>query len=980
MKRNLFTFVFVNLSIVALLLFSYVPSLQAKEEMASNLALNKPVTVSSDTSVGKASNAVDGDYKTYWQPLAADRADGNVWITVDLESRQSFNTLHAMWNRTDNIGKYEILYSDDGETWKKAFEGISGFNKDEQVSFDTVTARYVKLDITLSRNLNLQTFELAIYQLEEGEDKPINLTDIYFVDDSGKAYSENAFIDLNKGETNQLQLKGKLKSGEEVDLTEVKKQYHSSTPNVTIDLSGKVTAIEVGASMVTAKVELADGKTLTTPYIWLYIHDPEEFFDESYVAHTDISHPNMKMEIGQPAVLEPKDDFPTLNVRANVSIELSGEVVKDGEDVVAQIPQHALAKDEKKDIVIAGKIPENGQYEIRLTLQEAGKNPVYDTFYFTALQQGDIPEGQSSIVFLNDDHRLTYVPDYKGNRVLDFSNSGYMGGGVTIPNVKVAVTVEPVDGDATQIIQEAIDRVAKLPIDKDGFRGAVLLKKGRYNIGGTLHINESGVVLRGEGGGEDGTLIYGTGSERRNLIEIGSGSGPSIDSASAETITDLYVPSGNRTFHVGDASAFNVGDSVMVRRVGNARWISEIGMDRIFMRPGVTSGTNQWAPFNLDFDRVITAIDGNEITIDAPIANAIDHKWGGGQLMKYSDVSRIEQVGVENMRADSDFDPSITDTVMDNGKTDPYYADEDHAERFVVFNSVKNGWARHLSATHMSYSLVQMSRNAKWITVEDSTATDFISIITGGRRYANHLMGQLSLVQRVHVETARHAFVVDSRVQGPNVVLDSSSAGDYNTSEPHHRWSVGGLFDNVKAKISIRDRAWLGSGHGWAGANYVTWNTEGDLTSQQPPTAQNYAIGHVGPVVAGLVPNNYDSRPRSEGYWESTGKHVTLASLYKQQLMERLIQEEGESANTILKLVELVHSWGDIEDKNVARTLETHLTALEHFENQGESEKVIKHVKGLKQLLDHQQKDGGISEQAYNMLQDGANSLLKKWQ
>jgi hypothetical protein len=118
--------------------------------------------------------------------------------------------------------------------------------------------------------------------------------------------------------------------------------------------------------------------------------------------------------------------------------------------------------------------------------------------------------------------------------------------------------------------------------------------------------------------------------------------------------------------------------------------------------------------------------------------------------------------------------------------------------------------------------------------------------------------------------------------------LDSKSTKDYNTSEPHHRWSVGGLFDSVKGLISIRDRAWLGSGHGWSGANYVTWNTEGDLTSQQPPTAQNYAIGHVGPKVPGLVPSTYDPRPRADAYWDNEGKHVKVDSLYKQQLEERL--------------------------------------------------------------------------------------------
>src|SRR5690606_33174947 len=129
---------------------------------------------------------------------------------------------------------------------------------------------------------------------------------------------------------------------------------------------------------------------------------------------------------------------------------------------------------------------------------------------------------------------------------------------------------------------------------------------------------------------------------------------------------------------------------------------------------------------------------------------------------------------------------------------------------------------RNVSGYHLSYALVQIGREAKWVTVQDAEVYDMVSIITGGRRYSLFIQGQLNFVQRIYAETSRHAFVYDSRVQGPNVVYDSLAVKEYNTSEPHHRWSVGGLFDNVDARINIRDRAWLGSGHGWSGANYVS--------------------------------------------------------------------------------------------------------------------------------------------------------------
>ena len=116
---------------------------------------------------------------------------------------------------------------------------------------------------------------------------------------------------------------------------------------------------------------------------------------------------------------------------------------------------------------------------------------------------------------------------------------------------------------------------------------------------------------------------------------------------------------------------------------------------------------------------------------------------------------------------------------------------------------------------------------------------------------------------------------------GPNVFLDCRSEQDYATSEPHHRWSVGGLFDCLDAQIIFQDRQYMGSGHGWAGANYVAWNCTGSLVCQQPPTAQNYAIGFVGKHGRGAF-------ERSEGWWESEGRHVTPRSLYLKQLEDRL--------------------------------------------------------------------------------------------
>ena len=107
-----------------------------------------------------------------------------------------------------------------------------------------------------------------------------------------------------------------------------------------------------------------------------------------------------------------------------------------------------------------------------------------------------------------------YVPDEQGNTILDSSHAGYGGGGVPIPTVPVKETIWPVAGDNTEHVQAAIDRISALPLDKNGFRGALVLRAGDYRMATPIIIKASGVVLRGEGMGDTGTILIGTGTGR----------------------------------------------------------------------------------------------------------------------------------------------------------------------------------------------------------------------------------------------------------------------------------------------------------------------------------------------------------------------------------------------------------------------------------------------------------------------------------
>lgn len=151
----------------------------------------------------------------------------------------------------------------------------------------------------------------------------------------------------------------------------------------------------------------------------------------------------------------------------------------------------------------------------------------------------------SKWAYFGPDHKLQYKTDEHGNRIMDFSYAGYGGGGVKLPEAKVAKTVKTSPGDNTAAIQAAIDAVSAMP---SGSRGAVLLAPGTFEVEGTITIPAGGVVLRGSGAGDGGTTVKLTGKPHRFLTVKGSGAWEADGNSTA--ITDPYVPSGASTFHV----------------------------------------------------------------------------------------------------------------------------------------------------------------------------------------------------------------------------------------------------------------------------------------------------------------------------------------------------------------------------------------------------------------------------------------------
>nr|WP_249316880.1 glycoside hydrolase family 3 C-terminal domain-containing protein [Bacillus sp. FJAT-50079] len=77
-------------------------------------------------------------------------------------------------------------------------------------------------------------------------------------------------------------------------------------------------------------------------------------------------------------------------------------------------------------------------------------------------------------------------------------------------------------------------------------------------------------------------------------------------------------------------------------------------------------------------------------------------------------------------------------------------------------------------------------------------------------------------------------------------------------------------------------------------------------------------------------------------------------------------------------LVEQMEANGEFTNGNAAHSLKLHLTAVGLYEKQQDMGKVIKHLEGLKVLLDQQKANGIITEKGYNRLKTSTDSFMVK--
>ncbi|HWB82592.1 MAG TPA: DUF6298 domain-containing protein [Bryobacteraceae bacterium] len=420
---------------------------------------------------------------------------------------------------------------------------------------------------------------------------------------------------------------------------------------------------------------------------------------------------------------------------------------------------------------------------------------------------------------------------------IDFSYAGYGGGAASVPNVPAVISVRPNGGDDSLLLQEALDHVAALPVKESGFRGAVLLRPGRYRVSGQLTMRAGGVVLRGSGN----VTIVAAGNRRRTLIEIGSLAAPTT--AAPIRVVDETVPAGGLVLTLEDVGSLHVGDRVQVTRPSTAEWIAAIKMRAFAGR--FANQRLDWTPGsrNLVWDRTITRVDAakKQITLDAPITTALERRYGGGTLARVESGAPVSHIGVENLTLDSEFDSANP-------------RDEAHSWTAIELDGVEDAWVRGVTARHFADSAVHVGPRARRVTVEQCRSEQPVSEPGGYRRRSFLVEGQQVLVRQCLSEQGMNDFAAGLLAAGPNVFLDSTATGSLGPSGAFESWASGVLYENVRIEgsgISLTDDGSRSEGAGWTAANSVVWNCDAkDIEVRGPEGAENIVKRSAEPLYA----------------------------------------------------------------------------------------------------------------------------------
>lgn len=245
-----------------------------------------------------------------------------------------------------------------------------------------------------------------------------------------------------------------------------------------------------------------------------------------------------------------------------------------------------------------------------------------------------------------------------GGPLPDFSWAGYHAGG-DLPNDKVTASVRDFgargDGktDDTPAFQRALDQAPK---------GVLLIPRGRYHLGGQLSITRSGLVLRGEGRGPQGSVLHFASSladlqhleslPASNKLSWSGGLIQVFPLGSERNLTAVtsVARRGDDRLRVANASAIRPGDVLFLRLSEDRQRSLE---QHLLGDPAAGAAASMplqstCAARVFDWTFQVARVQGNEVVLSQPLRTDVSLSWAPA-LWKMP-VAR--EIGIEHLTID----------------------------------------------------------------------------------------------------------------------------------------------------------------------------------------------------------------------------------------------------------------------------------------------------------------------------------------
>lgn len=279
-------------------------------------------------------------------------------------------------------------------------------------------------------------------------------------------------------------------------------------------------------------------------------------------------------------------------------------------------------------------------------VEEASVGVEEDVFDDEDVQEPEYIRGKMHTSKLWGEHGGRWSPT---SRLPDFSFAGY-GGGEDVPRLAVVADVTDFgargDGrhDDTRAFQDAIDATRG---------GALFIPRGRYRIEKRLEISHSNIVLRGEGAGKRGSVlyfpkhlrkVYGPDPSNPNYWSYNGGFIWVRANGNIENVTRVTdrADRGSRRLLVDDASELEPGMIVAIEmrddRSGDLREHLYDGQVRL--------GTRGCSPEVFRTLVQIDRVDGREVRLVQPLRLDVRPGWEA----RIVSVPFLRDVGIEDLR------------------------------------------------------------------------------------------------------------------------------------------------------------------------------------------------------------------------------------------------------------------------------------------------------------------------------------------